>query len=92
MDRILQLISTMGMSLPSFFSAILVAWVFGFLLHEYTSFDMTGSLYELDDYGESLNLKLKNLILLLLSLRTTITILSSGVKNDTFGKLDVLDE
>ena len=62
-DRILQLISTMGMSLPSFFSAILVAWIFGFLLQEFTSLDMTGSLYVLDDMGESYHIAWKNLIL-----------------------------
>ena len=62
-DRILQLVSTVGMSLPSFFSAILIAWVFGFLLHEYTSLDMTGSLYALDDMGESYQIAWKNLIL-----------------------------
>ena len=62
-DRILQLVSTMGMSLPSFFSAILVAWIFGFLLHEYTSRDMTGSLYVLDDLGESYHIAWKNLVL-----------------------------
>jgi peptide/nickel transport system permease protein len=62
-DRILQLISTMGMSLPSFFSAILVAWIFGFLLHEFTSLHMTGSLYVLDDMGESYHIAWKNLIL-----------------------------
>jgi peptide/nickel transport system permease protein len=62
-DRILQLVSTMGMSLPSFFSAILVAWIFGFLLHEYTSLDMTGSLYVLDDLGESYHIAWKNLVL-----------------------------
>ena len=62
-DRILQLVSTMGMSLPSFFSAILVAWIFGFLLHEYTSLDMTGSLYVLDDLGESYQIAWKNLVL-----------------------------
>ena len=63
MDRIIQLISTMGMSLPSFFSAILVAWIFGFLLHKYTLLDMTGSLYVLDDMGESYHIAWKNLIL-----------------------------
>jgi peptide/nickel transport system permease protein len=63
LDRILQLVSTMGMSLPSFFSAILVAWIFGFLLHEYTSLDMTGSLYVLDDMGKSYHIAWKNLIL-----------------------------
>ena len=51
------------MSLPSFFSAILVAWIFGFLLHQYTSLDMTGSLYALDDMGESYRIVWKNLIL-----------------------------
>jgi peptide/nickel transport system permease protein len=51
------------MSVPSFFSAILFAWFFGFILHKYTHLEMTGSLYELDDYGESNHLKLKNLLL-----------------------------
>lgn len=62
-DRVIQLVSTLGMSLPSFFSAILVAWIFGFLLHQYTSLDMTGSLYALDDMGESYRIVWKNLIL-----------------------------
>ena len=62
-DRFLQLISTLGMSVPSFFSSILFAWLFGFVLHEYTGLNMTGSLYELDDYGEAYQLQLKNLIL-----------------------------
>ena len=63
LDRMIQLGSTLGMSLPSFFSAILVAWIFGFLLHQYTSLDMTGSLYALDDMGESYRIVWKNLIL-----------------------------
>jgi len=62
-DKIIQILSTVGMSIPSFFSAILFAWFFGFLLHEYTQLDMTGSLFELDDYGESMHIKWKNLIL-----------------------------
>ena len=62
-DRAIQLVSTLGMSLPSFFSAILVAWIFGFLLHQYTTLDMTGSLYALDDMGESYHIVWKNLIL-----------------------------
>jgi len=51
------------MSVPSFFSAILTAWLFGFVLHKYTNLEMTGSLYELDDFGETVNIKWKNLIL-----------------------------
>ncbi|GAA0873442.1 ABC transporter permease [Gangjinia marincola] len=62
-DRLIQLVSTLGMSLPSFFSAILFAWLFGYVLHEYTQLNMTGSLYELDDFGEENQLRLKNLIL-----------------------------
>ena len=62
-DRVIMVISTIGMSLPSFFSAIIFAWVFGFVLHEYTGLNMTGNLYELDDFGEGKVLKLRNLIL-----------------------------
>ncbi len=63
LDKIIQVLSTLGMSLPSFFSAILFAWVFGFVLHKYTNLEMTGSLYELDDFGEKMTIKWKNLIL-----------------------------
>ena len=62
-DRVIALVSTLGMSLPSFFAAILFAWVFGFLLHKYTHLDMTGSLYEVDDFGEGSYIKWKNIIL-----------------------------
>ncbi len=63
LDKFIQIFSTLGMSVPSFFSAILFAWFFGFVLHKYTNLEMTGSLYELDDFGESNHLQLKNLIL-----------------------------
>ena len=63
LDKVIQIFSTVGMSVPSFFSAILFAWIFGYLLHEYTNLEMTGSLYELDDYGENMHIKWKNLIL-----------------------------
>ena len=62
-DKAIQIFSTLGMSVPSFFSAILFAWVFGFLLHNFTNLDMTGSLYEVDDFGETISIKWKNLIL-----------------------------
>ncbi len=63
LDRVIQVFSTLGMSVPSFFSAILFAWLFGYVLHEYTNLEMTGSLYELDDFGEAMHIKWKNLIL-----------------------------
>ncbi|HLT65186.1 MAG TPA: ABC transporter permease [Flavobacterium sp.] len=62
-DRIIAFISTLGMSVPSFFSAILFAWIFGFVLAEYTHLNMTGSLYEVDDFGEGVHLNIKNSIL-----------------------------
>lgn len=62
-DKFIQLISTFGMSVPSFFSAIIFAWIFGFLLHEYTNLNMTGSLYEVDDFGNGKYIQWKNLIL-----------------------------
>jgi len=62
-DRLIALISTLGMSVPSFFSAILFAWIFGFMLHEYTNLNMTGSLYEVDDFGEGSFIQWKNIIL-----------------------------
>jgi peptide/nickel transport system permease protein len=63
LDKSIQVLSTLGMSVPSFFSAILFAWLFGFVLHKHTNLEMTGSLYELDDFGETVNIKWKNLIL-----------------------------
>jgi len=62
-DKIIQLISTLGMSVPSFFSAIIFAWIFGFLLYNYTGLNMTGSLYEVDDFGNGKYIQWKNLIL-----------------------------
>lgn len=62
-DKLIQIMSTLGMSVPSFFSAIIFAWLFGYVLHKYTNLNMTGSLYEVDDFGESRNIQWKNLIL-----------------------------
>ncbi len=63
LDRLIQLVSTVGMSVPSFFSAILFAWFFGYVLHQYTHLNMTGSLVEVDDYGQGTYIAWKNLIL-----------------------------
>jgi peptide/nickel transport system permease protein len=62
-DRIIAIVSTFGMSIPSFFSAILFAWLFGFVLKEYTGLEMTGSLYVVDDFGEHIYIQWKNLVL-----------------------------
>ncbi len=62
-DRLISIVSTLGMSVPSFFSAILFAYFFGFVLHKYTNLNMTGSLFEVDDFGENIYIQWKNLIL-----------------------------
>ena len=62
-DKLILFISVLGMSLPSFFASIIIAWLFGFLLHSYTGLSMTGSLFEVDDYGSGSFLQLQNLIL-----------------------------
>lgn len=68
MDRILLFFSAFGMSLPSFFTAILIGWIFAYLLGDLTGLNLTGNLYEIDDYGEGVHLQLKNLILPALTL------------------------
>jgi peptide/nickel transport system permease protein len=62
-DRSILTISTLGMSTPSFFSALLMGWIFAFLLGSHTGLNLTGNLFELDDYGNGLQLQLRNLIL-----------------------------
>lgn len=62
-DRILQIISMLGMSVPSFFSAVLLAWIFGFVFHSYTGLSMTGNLYEINDYTGEKYLQWRNLLL-----------------------------
>ena len=62
-DRITLVVSVMGMALPSFFAAILLAWIFAFLLADFTGLNMFGSLYTISDFGGYEYLDLKNLIL-----------------------------
>ena len=68
LNRLTLFITTIGMSLPSFFAAILIAWLFGFVLESWTGLSMTGSLFSVDDYGNGSYLDLKNLILPALTL------------------------
>ena len=67
-NKLTLFITTIGMSLPSFFAAILMAWIFGFLLQEQTGLSMTGSLHSVDDFGRGEYLSLVNLILPALTL------------------------
>jgi peptide/nickel transport system permease protein len=62
-DKFWTVFGTFGMSLPSFFTAIIIAWLFGYVLSSYTGLSMTGSLYTIDDLGRGRYLDIKNLIL-----------------------------
>lgn len=68
LDRLSLVLSTLGMSLPSFFAAILIAWLFAYVLADWTGLNMFGNLFSVDDYGEGEYLDLKNLILPALTL------------------------
>ena len=67
-DRLTLVLSTLGMSLPSFFAAILIAWLFAYVLADWTHLNMFGNLYTVDDYGCGEYIDLKNLILPALTL------------------------
>lgn len=61
-DNSVLVTSILGISLPSYFSGIVLALIFGYLLADYTGLNYTGGLWVLDDYGDE-QLILKNLIL-----------------------------
>ena len=67
-NRVVLVFTAFGMALPSFFAAIIMAWVFAFLLSDYTGLNLFGSLYEVDDYGRGEFLQWKNLILPVITL------------------------
>lgn len=54
--------SVLGISAPSFFMGIIIAYLFGFVWNEYTGLHMTGSLFDMDPFAGR-QLQLQNLIL-----------------------------
>lgn len=81
--------SVTGISAPSFFMGILIAWLLGFVLHRWTGLFMTGSLYETDAFTGN-HLSIKNLILPALTLG--IRPLAIIVQLTRSSLLDVLDQ
>lgn len=66
-DRSANAFAILGISAPSFFAGIIIAWLFGFVLGDYTGLNMSGSLYNYDPFrGEVMNWK--NLILPMITL------------------------
>jgi len=55
--------SIAGISAPSFFMAIIIAYLFGVVLHPYTGLNLTGSWFDIDEVTGGKYLTIKNLIL-----------------------------
>lgn len=66
-DKLSVAFSTFGISAPSFFAGIIIAWIFGFVLSKYTGLNMSGSLYSYDPFkGEVITWR--NLVLPMVTL------------------------
>ncbi|MBC7744183.1 MAG: ABC transporter permease [Flavobacterium sp.] len=66
-DRSANAFAILGISSPSFFAGIIIAWLFGFVLGDYTGLNMSGSLYNYDPFrGEVMTWK--NLVLPMITL------------------------
>jgi peptide/nickel transport system permease protein len=89
-DRSILVISSLGMSLPSFFAAILIGWLLAYKLQDLTGLNLTGNIMEVDEYGEGMRLQLKNLLLPALTLG--IRPLSVVVQLSRNSMLDVLSQ
>jgi peptide/nickel transport system permease protein len=61
-ENAVMVIANIGISVPSFFAAIIIAWLFGFAWSRFTGLNMYGSLYEIDPF-KGRYLALHNLIL-----------------------------
>jgi len=62
-DKLSLVFAILWMSGPSFYIGLILAYVFGHVLSDYTHLNFVGSLWVMDDYGNGENLELKNLIL-----------------------------
>jgi peptide/nickel transport system permease protein len=62
-DKCIVMFSVFGISMPSFFVALLIAYLFGYVWHALTGLEMMGSLLIYDPITGLPNVQLKNLIL-----------------------------
>lgn len=57
-DKSANAFAILGISAPSFFAGIIIAWLFGFVWSDYTGLNMSGSLYSYDPFeGEIMTWK-----------------------------------
>lgn len=81
--------SVLGISAPSFFMGIVLAYLFGFVLSSYTGLHLTGSLYDIDAFNGK-ELQLKNLILPAITLGIRPLAIITQLTRSAM--LDVLDQ
>jgi ABC-type dipeptide/oligopeptide/nickel transport systems, permease components len=89
MDTSAVFASVLGISLPSFFAGILIAYLFGFLLSDYTGLDIISPMWDYDPY-EGRRFVAKSLILPVLTL--SIRPLAIIVQITRSAMLDVLQQ
>lgn len=82
--------SIIGISAPSFFMGIIIAYVFGFVLTDYTGLNITGSWFDIDATTGEKRLSLQNLVLPAITLG--IRPLAIIVQLTRSSMLDVLDQ
>ena len=66
-DKLAVSFSVIGISAPSFFAGIIIAWLFGFVLSKYTGLNMSGSLTDFDPFKGKV-IVWRNLILPMITL------------------------
>lgn len=81
--------SVLGISAPSFFMGIVIAYVFGFVLSETTGLSMTGSMYNVHPF-EGKQLRIQNLILPAITLGIRPLAIITQLARSAM--LDVLDQ
>jgi peptide/nickel transport system permease protein len=89
MDTSSVFASVVGISAPSFFMGIILAYLFGFVLSDYTGLNMTGSLFTIDPFNGK-ELQLKNLILPAITLGIRPLAIITQLTRSSM--LDVLDQ
>jgi ABC-type dipeptide/oligopeptide/nickel transport system permease component len=82
--------SIVGISAPSFFMGIIIAYVFGFLLTGWTGLHITGNWFEIDDITGKKHLALQNLILPAITLGIRPLAIITQLTRSAM--LDVLDQ
>ena len=83
-------ISIAGISAPSFFIGIIIAYVFGFVLSSLTGLHITGNWFEVDEISGERHLALKNLILPAITLGIRPLAIITQLTRSAM--LDVLDQ